>query len=102
MKLRFLCVGGFTCSVQSTLRNAKHEHSRGSGRMPPRKMHALRLNLAHSEAKNCYSKDRLWKSAVREISLSERHQHSESAASTSLLTLKNMYTILLISKLSHT
>jgi len=40
--------------------------------MPPEnflKMHALRLNLVLSEAQNCYVKDRLWKSAVREISL---------------------------------
>jgi len=40
--------------------------------MPPenfRKMHALRLNLVFSEAQNCYTKNRLWKSAVREISL---------------------------------
>jgi len=28
MKLRFLCVGEFTCSVQGTLRNVKHEPSR--------------------------------------------------------------------------
>jgi len=32
-------------------------------------MHALRLNLVLSKAQNCYAKDRLWKSAVREISL---------------------------------
>jgi len=44
MKLRFLCVGGFTCSVLSTLQNVKHEPPRGSGGIPPRKMHALRLN----------------------------------------------------------
>jgi len=31
------------------------------------KMHALRLNLVFSKAQNCYAKDRLWKSAVREI-----------------------------------
>jgi len=40
--------------------------------MPPRKflkMHTLRLNLVLSEAQNCYAKDRLLKSAVREISL---------------------------------
>jgi len=37
IKLRFLCAGGFTCSVQSTLRNAKHEPPRGSEGMPPRK-----------------------------------------------------------------
>ena len=30
---------------------------------------ALRLNLVLSEEQNCYPKDRLWKSAVREISL---------------------------------
>jgi len=30
-------------------------------------MHALRLNPVLSEAQNCYAKDRLWKSAVREI-----------------------------------
>ena len=29
VKLRFLCVGGFTCSVQNTFRNVKHEASRG-------------------------------------------------------------------------
>jgi len=29
MKLRFLCVGGFICSVQSTSQNAKHELPRG-------------------------------------------------------------------------
>jgi len=48
----------------------------GSGGMPPenfKKMHALRLNLVLSKAQNCYAKDRLWKSAVREISLSSRH-----------------------------
>jgi len=42
------------------------------GTFPPeivRKMHALRLNLVLSEEQNCYAKDRLWKSAVREISL---------------------------------
>jgi len=37
MKLRFLCVGGFTYSVQSTLQNAKYEHPRGSGTCTPRK-----------------------------------------------------------------
>jgi len=72
MKLRFLCVGGFTCSTRSTLQNVKHEPSRGSGGMPPRKflkMHALRLrfNLVLFEAQNCYAKDRLWKSAVRKF-----------------------------------
>jgi len=45
----------FTCSVQSTLRNAKHEPSRGSGGMPPQKIfgkkHALRLNLVLPEHK---------------------------------------------------
>jgi len=29
----------------------------------------MRLNLVLSEAQNCFAKDRLWKSAVREISL---------------------------------
>jgi len=38
MKLRFLCVGQFTCSVQSTLQNVKHEFLRGSGGMPPKKI----------------------------------------------------------------
>jgi len=33
------------------------------------KVHALRLNLMLSEAQNCFAKDRLWESAVREISL---------------------------------
>jgi len=28
----------FTCSVRSTLRNAKHEPSRGSGGIPPQKI----------------------------------------------------------------
>jgi len=40
------------------------------GGMPPRKflkMHVLRLNLVLSEEQHCYAKDRLWKSAVREI-----------------------------------
>jgi len=37
--------------------------------MAPRKMHALRLNQIFSEAQNCYAKDRLLKSAVREFSL---------------------------------
>jgi len=73
MKLRFLCVGGFTCSVRSTLWNVKHEPLRGVwGHALPEnfwKMHALRLNLVLSEAQNCYAKDRLWKSDVREISL---------------------------------
>jgi len=58
--------------VQSILQNAKHVPYRGSGGMPPRKflkMHALRLNLVLSEAQNCYTKDRLKKFAVREISL---------------------------------
>jgi len=32
-------------------------------------MHALRFNLVLSEAQNCYAKDRIWKSIVREISL---------------------------------
>jgi len=44
----------------------------GSGGMPPEnfwKIHVLRLNLVLSEVQNCYAKDRLWKSAVREISL---------------------------------
>jgi len=41
------------------------------GGMPLRKMHALRLNLVLFEAQNCYAKYRLWKSAVREISLAE-------------------------------
>jgi len=44
----------------------------GLGACPPRKflkMHTLRLNLVLSEAQNCYAKDSLWKSAVREISL---------------------------------
>jgi len=68
MKLRFLCVGGFTCSVQSTLRNVKHKPpSRVWGHIPRKflKMHVLRLNLVLSVAQNCYAKDRLWKSAVR-------------------------------------
>jgi len=38
----------FTCSVQSTLRNVKHEPSRGSGGMPPRKF----LKKACSEIKS--------------------------------------------------
>jgi len=38
IKLRFLCAGGFNCSVQSTFQNAKHEPSRGSGGMPPQKI----------------------------------------------------------------
>ena len=33
------------------------------------KMYALSLNLVLSKVQNCYAKDRLWKSAVREISL---------------------------------
>jgi len=33
------------------------------------KMHALRLILVFTEVQICYAKDRLWKSAVREISL---------------------------------
>jgi len=54
------------------VQNAKYEPPRGSEDMLPRKflkMHALRLNLVLSEAQNCYAKDRLWKSTVREISL---------------------------------
>jgi len=72
MKLRFLCVGGFTCSVWSTLWNAKHEPPRWSGGMPPRKF----LKNAYFEigsgvfwGTKLLCKDRLWKSAVREISL---------------------------------
>jgi len=45
----------------------------GSGSMPIQKsfekMYALSLNLVLSKVQNCYAKDRLWKSAVREISL---------------------------------
>jgi len=38
MKLRFLCVGGFTYSVLfCTLQNVKHEPHKGSGACPPRK-----------------------------------------------------------------
>jgi len=36
---------------------------------PPRKMNALRLDLVLFEVQICYAKDRLWKSARREISL---------------------------------
>ena len=55
-----------------TIQNAKHESPRGSGGRPLKiflKMHALRLNLVLSEVQNCYAKDRLWKSVVKEISL---------------------------------
>jgi len=65
MKSRFLCVGGSKMQSMSLLE--------GLGTCLPKKfwkMHALRLNLVPSEAQNCYAKDRLWKSAVREISLS--------------------------------
>jgi len=71
IKLR-LCAGGFTCSVQSTLQNAKNEPPRGSGGMPPRKYlknACSEIESGASETQNCYAKDRLWKSAVREISL---------------------------------
>jgi len=57
--------------VCSILQNAKHEPSRGVwGHAPPKnflKNASLRLNLVLFEAQNCYAKDRLWKSAVREI-----------------------------------
>jgi len=64
IKLRFLCVGGSKMQNMMLLE--------GLGTCSPEnfwKTHALRLNLVFSEAQNCYAKDRLCRSAVREISL---------------------------------
>jgi len=68
MKLRFLCIGGFTCSVQE-MQSMSLLGGLGASPRNFLKIHALRLNLVHSDTQNCYAKDRLWKSAVREISL---------------------------------
>jgi len=64
----FMC--RFTCSVWSTLRNAKHEPSRGVWGHAPRKFLKKTCSEIKSGAfwtQNCYAKDRLWKSAVRAL-----------------------------------
>jgi len=38
MELKLICVGGFTCSVRSTLQNAKHEPARGVWGHAPQKI----------------------------------------------------------------
>jgi len=55
--------------VQSTLQNAKHEPPREIWGYATQKIFENACSEVLSEAQSWYAKDRLWKSAVREISL---------------------------------
>jgi len=68
MKLIFLCVGDSpaVCKAHSKMQRMCLLGALGHAL---RKIHALRFNLVLSKVQNCYAKDKLCKSVVREISL---------------------------------
>ena len=69
MKSWLLSLSGFNCSVCKAHSKMKSISFLGGLLACPQKIYALKLNLMHFEAQNCYAKDSHWESVVNEISM---------------------------------